>query len=348
MRIRPGRGLIALFALCGVWLCARPAAAQLERSFDFAQAPPTLDPYSMVAVDRAVTPQRYEFGVVTQFGWAKRPFSPTLADLGTPGAPDARTSLIEHQYTLDLGFYFGLADFLSVAASMPLAVNIYDLSVTGDPILTPSSAAPMTPTATSGIYQGQARQNVDLSKAGPRDPRLAVKIRFFRNRFFEVGTVQEVTIPIGNSASFMGEKNATYRPRLLAGLTVSRVNLALSFGAIVRELAEFHDPAPAGVPQSHQLRFSVGHELTFGAGLGVRAHRMLSLGFESIGTIPVAGDATSATVNLLGSVSFRPLPKWRFVVAGGGGVVPGSPRNAEGRVLAGFSFSLSPRGTGLN
>lgn len=345
----PGsRGALAALSglLVGVALLLAPtlAGAQSSRSFDVGMVLPTLDPYSMIAVDRAMTPQRFEFGFGAQFGWAKAPLSPTLLDNGQ----DSRKNLIEQQFTVDLSFFLGLADFLSLAASVPVAFNIYDTAYVGDPLVPRPAMMGNGTLSPTGIYQGQGRQNIGLSSAGPRDPRLAIKAQFFRNRFVEVGTIQEVTIPLGNSASYMGEKNVTYRPRLLLGAMVSRVNLALSFGGIVRERAELRDPAQPPAPQANALRFAVDHELTWGAGLGVRAHRVLNIGVESFGTIPIAGEETSPTVNLLGSISFKPLEKWRFIVAGGAGLLPSSPRNAEARVLAGFAFSLLPRATGLN
>jgi hypothetical protein len=312
-----------------------------------AMAPTTMDPYGLVVVERAKTPGKFEFGANTVFGWAKNPFRPTLNDQNN-GLAESRFDLIQHQLTVDLGFYLGLFDFLSIAAVMPMGVNLYDQNPVGEPAVpqTPSATNPTgTPRAT-GLYAGQPRQTVPISAAGARDPRLAIKARFYGGQHFEIGTLLELTLPLGDRNSFFGEKNATFRPRLLAGAMFSRVNIALSFGAIVRESAELYEPStPPGMPQV--LRFQIGHELTYGAGLSVFAHQLVSLGVEAFGTIPVVGDATSATTALLGAVYFRPTEKWRITLAGGGGVLADNPRNADGRLIVGLAYSPSPRDGGL-
>ncbi len=317
--------------------------ARADRSFDVMMTPPTMDPYGMAVIERAQTPQRFEFGTNAVFGWAHNPFSPTLTDPNM-GFTEQRFNLIQNQLTIDLGFYFGLWDFLSIAAVVPMGVNYYDDNAVGSPLIpqTPTASNPTGFPGTSGLYNNQPRQTIGISQAGARDPRLAVKARFYGGRYFEIGTILEVTVPLGDSSSFLGDKYATFRPRLLAGVLLKRVNLALSFGAIVRESSQLYDPYVATT-----LRFEVGQELTWGAGLGVLCHRMLSLGLESLGTIPVSGDAASATASLLGSISFRPTEKWRLQFAAVGGLISDSPRNADGRLLLGLAYSFSPREGGL-
>ena len=345
-RCRRANGTYAAL-FCGLLVGAGAAggirSAHADHSFDVAMAAPAMDPYGMVVVERAKTPGKFEFGTSLTFGWAKDPFRPTLSDQNN-GRMDSQFNLIQHQLTVDLGFYLGFTDFLSVAVAMPMGVNIYDDNAVGSPeVPQPMSAANPTgfPAAT-GLYYGQPRQSVPISTAGARDPRFALKARFFTNQFFEIGTILEVTVPLGDGESFLGEKNATFKPRLLGGFMFSRVNIALSFGAIVREASELLEPTNPMV-----LRFAASHELSYGIGVSVMAHRMLSLGIESFGTIPVAGDATSATSAMLGAIYFRPVEKWRVTVAGGGGLLGDNPRNADGRLIVGLAYSPSPRDGGM-
>ena len=118
--------------------------------------------------------------------------------------------------------------------------------------------------------------------------------------------------------------------------------MALSVGAIVRETSELYDPYLV-----NQLRLQVGHELTWGAGLSVKVHRVLGLAIEGIGTVPLVGEAVASTAMLVGSVYVQPTPKWKLTFGGGGGLLGSSPRNADGRVIFGLSYSLAPRAGGL-
>ena len=191
--LRPGRSLLAGAVTLGVMLGGE--AARADRAFDVAMAPTTFDSYGMMVVERAKTPGKFEFGTSTVFSWAKNPFRPTLSDQNN-GLTDSQFDLIQHQLTVDLGFYLGLADFLSIAAVMPMGVNLYDLNPVGTPEepQAPSAANPAgTPRAT-GIYANQPRQTVPISGAGARDPRFAVKARFYGGRYFEIGTLLELTV----------------------------------------------------------------------------------------------------------------------------------------------------------
>lgn len=321
-------------------------SAQADRGFDFMLTPPTTDAYSMVTVERAQTPQQYEFGIQTTFGWARNPFTPTLS-IPPLGIDETRSNLIGNQFTLDLGFFFGLTKFLSVAAVMPVGTNTYDEDTLGSSavISAPSAANPTGFPQTSGVYRGQPRQSIDIARSGLRDPRLAAKIRFFSNKFVELGTLLDVTLPFGDHSSFLGERTATFRPKLLFGIMASRLNIALNFGALVRGSAVLYD----GYSSMGVARYQTMPELTWGAGVSVFLHRMISLGLEGVGVVPIGAEPQFATplATLLGTVYFRALDKWRLFVAGGGGLVSSSERNAQARLLVGFSYSLAPREGGL-
>ena len=133
---------------------------------------------------------------------------------------------------------------------------------------------------------------------------------------------------------------------LVLGALVKRVNVLLSFGGIVRETATLDEPSPPAGTQP-PIRLQVAHELTFGAAVTARAHRTFGLGLEAVGTLPVAGEATQPTATALGSLFILPHEKLRLSLSGGGGLISSSARNAEGRVLIGMSYSLSPRLGGL-
>lgn len=332
-------------------LAGAPLLARAERSFDAALITTPVDGYGLMLIDRARTPQRFEFGFRAQGGWSYTPLRLALNDTRM-GRSEQSFRAIEQQLTLDVGFFFGLFDFLSIAATLPAAVNSYDTNAVGEPVVpaapNPSNPAAMAPTTGTGLYANQPRQNVGLSTAGLRDPRLALKLRFYGGRYFEIGTVLEATVPLGDSASFLGEHGATFRPRLLLGALIKRVDLLVSFGGIVRETATLDEPNPqATMAAEPPIRLQVAHELTWGAAITARLHRTFGLGVEAAGTVPVAGEATQPTALALGALHILPTEKLRLSLSGGAGLLSSSARNAEGRVLLGISYSLSPRIGGL-
>lgn len=335
-----GPALVALAQL------AAPAEARADRSFDFMLTPQTTDAYSMVTVERAQTPQQYEFGIQTSFGWARNPFSPTLP-VPPLGLSEARYDLIGNQFTLDLGFFFGLTKFLSIAAIMPLGANTYDEDAVGQSALisAPSMQNPTGFPQTTGLYRGEPRQSIDIARSGLRDPRFAAKVRFYGGKNVEIGTLLDVTLPFGDHNSFLGERTATFRPKLLFGIMASRLNIAVNFGALIRGSSVLYD----GYTNPPVARFQTVHELTWGVGATVFLHRVISLGLEGVGNVPLGAESQFSTplATLLGTVYIRAVEKWRLFIAGGGGLVSSSQRNAEGRLLVGFSFSLAPREGGL-
>lgn len=341
---RPSHLALPIIALLGQLALARSAHA--DRSFDFMLTPQTTDAYSMVTIERAQTPQQYEFGIQTSFGWAHSPFSPTLP-VPPLGTTEQRYNLIGNQFTLDLGFFFGLTKFLSIAAVMPLGSNTYDEEAVGQSALisAPSMQNPTGFPQTTGLYRGEPRQSIEIARTGLRDPRFAAKLRFYGGKTIELGTLLDLTLPFGDHSSFLGERTATFRPKLLFGILTSRLNVALNLGAIIRGSSVLYD----GYSNPPVTRFQTVHELTWGVGATVFLHRVISLGLEGLGNIPLGAESQFATplATLLGTVYLRAFEKWRLFIAGGGGLVSSSQRNADGRLLVGFSFSLAPREGGL-
>ncbi|HND10532.1 MAG TPA: hypothetical protein PKO07_22890 [Pseudomonadota bacterium] len=341
------RALVLPFFTCAVSLVA--SSARADRSIDVVMTPPAMDAYGLQVVDRAQTPQQFEFGMSANVGWAGKPLRLTLNDTNM-GRQEALFAVIENQVTLDVGFYFGLWDFLSLSAMVPVGVNYYDANAVGDPTVSvlPTPPATTGSTVSTGIYAGQPRQNVVLSTVGVRDPRFAVKARFYGGKYFEIGTLLEVTAPLGDSSSFLGDKNFTFRPKLLLGGLFGRLHVLGSFGAVVRQSSQLFEPNPTTAQASDPpLRLTVGHELTWGGALTVRLHRVIGLGIEAVGTIPVTGDKTNMTGTALGSIYILPTEKLRLTLTGGGGLLGSDPRNPTGRVMVGMAYSMLPRAGGL-
>jgi hypothetical protein len=232
------RGLLSLSFCAALLLGAAPARA--ERAFDSALHTMPVDGYGLVLIDRARTPERFEFGLRAQSGWSYTPLRLNLND-ARMGSSEQPFRVIEQQFTVDVGFFLGLLDFLSIGAAVPVAVSVYDGNAAGEPVVAappnPGNPAAMAPTSATGLLANQPRQNLGISRAGLRDPRVSLKLRFYGGRYFEIGSVLEATLPLGDSSSFLGERSATFRPRLVLGALLKRVDVLLSFGGIVRETA---------------------------------------------------------------------------------------------------------------
>ena len=73
-----------------------------DRSFDVVMTKVAMDAYGLQVVDRAQTPQQFEFGMTANLGWAHKPLRLQLNDINM-GRQEAPFTLIEQQVTLDLG-----------------------------------------------------------------------------------------------------------------------------------------------------------------------------------------------------------------------------------------------------
>src|SRR5262249_2127184 len=152
--------LRAALLLWGVAALCCAASARADRSFDLGLVGPTVDNYGMLAVERAQTPQQWEFGFSATLGYAHEPLHVDLRDAG--GATSAH-ALVRDQLSLAIGASLGLWDYLTLAAALPIAAQWYDAAVIGDPAA-PSTAPPAsgTPvqTVSTGLLAGQPRQNL--------------------------------------------------------------------------------------------------------------------------------------------------------------------------------------------
>ena len=77
-----------------------------RHSLDVMMTKVAMNAYGLQVVDRAQTPQQFEFGMTANLGWAHKPLKLQLNDINM-GRQEAPFTLIEQQVTLDLGFYLG-------------------------------------------------------------------------------------------------------------------------------------------------------------------------------------------------------------------------------------------------
>ncbi|MCS6914225.1 MAG: hypothetical protein RMK29_12750 [Myxococcales bacterium] len=337
-----------------VLLAARPAGA--DRSFDLALLHPTVDAYGLIAVERAETPRRWEVNAQLLLGYAHRPLHLRLALADRMGTFES--DLVRGQLTVDLGLALGLWDFLAVAALLPAAVQWYDGAALGERVvpMLPTMALPTPPTMATGLYRGEPRQNVGLSGAGPRDPRISLKARLWRRPQVGVAVLLSATVPLGNAHSFLGDRFATLRPALIADAhLLGRVSLAANIGATLRQTSQLHDPV-SGV-----VLLEVGHELNVALGGSVRVHRLIALGLELFGAAPLIGaspsepqpgdvsppTSVSPHIDLVGAAYLHPVESLRLALAVGGGLIAAAPRQDVVRVVMGLSWSPAPRPGGL-
>lgn len=304
-------------------------AARADRGIDPNRLKPATDSYGLLVTERAQVPAQWETGVSLYAGYTHRPLTVPTA------------TLIHGQVSADLALSFGLFDFLSLSALLPVAAQGYNDALAGE-LAAPT--APTMPTTATGLYRG-ARSNISLSEAGPRDPRLALKGRLWRGRAVSVALLAGVTIPVGNSESFLGERGFTFRPTAIVDGAVGRLSLIGNLGATVRPAAALADP------QTGQPALGVSHELTFAAGASLRALPRLATSLEVFGAVPLTGSVdgapVSADVDLLGAAWFYATPGLRLGAALGGSVLRASPRHDPVRALLGVTWAPAPRGGGL-
>jgi hypothetical protein len=244
------RRALPLLAVAAAWLAALPAAADGVPSLDLRGFHAPTDPGSGLFVQPAATPATGEWNVGLFTSYAYRPVT-----LRTSPANAAVLDVIEHQLSSDLVLGVGL--WRRVHLGLDLPVVLYQ---TGD-------AATLAGLAAISGYPLPRQAFGDLG--------LDAKVTLVRPTGGDLGGFalalhERLSIPTGDTSSFMGEGVVGSETRLLAEYRISAVGIHAAAGFKARG----HSEAFACGAVASDCSTRIGNEIPFGLGVSVLPQKL--------------------------------------------------------------------------
>jgi hypothetical protein len=248
-------------------------------------------------------------------------------------------TIMNFQLVSHFGAHLSLFNWLQLALQIPVSAQSYT-SHYGN------NNDPLVPT---GFYLTDPRTNVGPPGAAPLDTRIAIKVRTPRLGPIGLAAIVGVTIPFGDEAAFLGDRDFTFRPALVADLLFKGFTFALNVGYILRFKTVVLDPedvikqvaAPATL-------IEVDDELTLSFGGHYRFGRFVGLGVELYGAFPLAVESApmgrmaarkDMVLDVLGGLNFY-LPKGVHMTLGGGAGLPvATARRDLFRIFLGITWT---------
>jgi outer membrane protein OmpA-like peptidoglycan-associated protein len=281
-----------------------PARAQsIDEGFALDRLRPATTSDGILDVEWGGVGEHLQWDVALWSNWGRAPF--VLYD------GDARVgALVEHRVGADLVAAVALFDWVEIAADLPVLVF-----QTTDTSTLPSGLGDFTSAA-----------------AGLGDLRLAPKIRLLRaaEQLVDLALIPAVTLPTAQPAglAWTGEGAPTFVPEL----AVSR-----SFGAV---RVAGNGAYRARFNERTARNLSIGSELVYRAGVGVRLHDLVAVPLEidaslsgaTLAAAPFTSGTEENPVELLGAVRYDLLRLPATVGAGDAFVVQGFVGGGAGLV----------------
>lgn len=261
----------------------------------------------------ADVPDHLAFGIGLMTNYQRNPF--TIYDVDANGNRGSiRTRVVGDLVTGEVFGYLGLFRYLSVGLSMPLALYESGTTVSDTGVPAPGGG---------------------LSAFAWGDVALHIKGHLYtvKDLGLSFGALLTVTAPTGQFANqYVGEPNATFRPRLIAEYQHPRISAAVNLGGLFRveETSFFNDT------------FKRGQELTYGLGIAVRPTTKvpLSILVEYFGRTDFSNRVDRNPMEATLAVAYRFLHGIHAVVGAGAGILAGIG-TPDFRILAGIRWAPS-------
>jgi large repetitive protein len=341
-------GLVALL----LWISASQASAQ--RSADVHFFRPALFSGGIFSVDRASPANKWQPGFKFFFNYEQSPLR-----LNFPGYGEE--DIISNAQVFNLQAQFGIQKWLELAIDFPVAR--YSLT---------SNEASDLVEGFERLAVNDPKTNVGYPNATPLDMRIGIKVPFLDWNGLQLAVAVIGSLPLGDEEYFGGEKSFTLLPELIAGWNWRSLALAVNLGYRLRQRNSvvWEDPAKKDgeVPL---LNFD--DEFTFSFGALFQLHRVIAIGAEVYGVVPVItggydvttksieyNDSTKCTtagatppcdvvtsrrldlpqttvMEALGGVVITPVTGVNIALGAGAGVL-GDERRTALRIFAGISW----------
>ena len=321
--------------------------AEAQRGVDSELFRPALDSYGIFTVDRAQTSHQWDFGFKLYLNYAQNPLrfamcNPTMASCAIAMTQLPKLSpVMGYQVAMNLGMHLGLTDWLELVVDVPVSAQSYTAvygayGAFGDPSI-----------ARTGFYANQGFTNVPPPDAAPLDWRIGFKARLLRRGVFGLALAAVVSLPFGDDASFLGDTNFTFQPKLIADITKGAVTAAINIGAVIRQETIILAPNDAMFGgMGNRSLIDLSHELTFSAGVAYRFVNWAGVAGEVYGYIPLVQSSNGpldapkdSTVDVLGGFQFFPMKDIAIALGAGANVTSTALRHDDFRVFAGITWA---------
>ena len=271
---------VALSVLCGT---SAEIHAQ-SRSIDAHFFRPALFSRGIFAVDRAGRALKWQPSFKFYFNHESAPLNLTFLQEKCGGKCLGTQRIIDHSQVFNVQAQFGLTRWLELALDIPFSRQTFVTSPGGG-----------VDQGMGILTAGDPKTNVQLPQVSPLDVRVGLKFSLFELGRVGLALAVQGTVPFGDEEYFAGARGATVHPRLLAGVGLGPVSIAINGGYWLRQrtVLEWDDPATAEGPIP---LLSLADEITFGAGVLYRLWRYMSVGAELIGAVPVRAGGTTDVV----------------------------------------------------
>jgi OmpA-OmpF porin, OOP family len=214
-------------------LAATNALAQSLPSLDVRTWRPTTDPEANLVLEPMSTPGWWNFNVGAWLSYANRPVALTA---GGSSLTSARP--LENQLAMDLVANVGLGARAAVGVDLPMF--LYQNGTTG------LSNAVVT--------------NGSVPATGLGDLTVTGKGAIITNQDggFGLAVLGAVSVPTGDTQSFMGEGSTTVTARVAVDYSLVIASLQASFGYMLRSEHHLWPDAPGGIVFGDELPWSIG------------------------------------------------------------------------------------------
>lgn len=289
-----------LVAVAGLGLAAMLTGTQSAQSriptFDAFNFKPAVDSTRFITLYDAEAHKQGEWNIGFYLDYARHPL-----ELGSPVAT-RRVGVIDNAFDATIFGSVGLTNWFTIGAAVPIiGWNDYLGLNTGNP----SSPARLN----SG----------DIFSIG--DVRLDLKFRLLRSKYVGMALVPYINFPTGKSTVFAGEGDFTGGGRFVLDFDPhERVKIGFNAGY---QYKPSNDPGRKGIT----IRGTrIDDEISFGAGLNIRAHERLDIIAEGV-VSTIARDffkhRTSTPAEANGAFRVHATKGLDVTLGGGAGLTPG-------------------------
>jgi outer membrane protein OmpA-like peptidoglycan-associated protein len=362
MNVKVASGLVVVSLSIVFSMVPTAALAQTSRAVDAHYFRPALFGGGIFAVDRAAPLTKWQPGFKFFFNHEGSPLRFTFPqDPATIAAGEkaiGTQEMLEHAQVFNLQAQFALFSWLELGVDFPLVRHSFVSNPDED-----------TQEGFELLTAGDLIGTIPYAEVAPLDARLGLKFSLLQKAGFSLALAVQGRLPFGDEEVFAGDKGFVFHPRILAGFDWKSLAVAINLGYLLRDesVVLWDDPNTTELKAVPLL--GVNDEFTFGVGGVYQFHKLIGVGAELYGSVPLilgsyeAETTTitypgpnnnltepqeivtkesidlpgSAVMEVLGGLIIAPVEGLNIGLGGGAGVI-GEERKVAYRVFLGMSW----------